>query len=220
MQKLSLHEIREKYLSFFESKAHLRMPSFPLVPPQGDNSLLLINAGMAPLKPYFTGKEIPPSPRVTTCQKCIRTPDIERVGKTARHGTFFEMLGNFSFGDYFKHDATAWALEFSVDVMGFPVDKIWVSVYEEDDEAIEIWVNHVGFPRERIVKMGKEDTVFACFGFFCRMKQSKLPDAGAAVKNKQLAACFYADAGSVSAHCSKQPGRKPSQKAFPAFRAS
>jgi len=156
MKNLSLHEIREKYLSFFESKEHLRMPSFPLVP-QNDNSLLLINAGMAPLKPYFTGKETPPSSRVTTCQKCIRTPDIERVGKTARHGTFFEMLGNFSFGDYFKKEATAWAWEFSVDVLELPADKIWISVYEEDDDAIEIWVNHVGVPREKIVKMGKED---------------------------------------------------------------
>jgi len=156
MQNLSLHEIREKYLSFFESKGHLRLPSFPLVP-QNDNSLLLINAGMAPLKPYFTGKETPPAPRITTCQKCIRTPDIERVGKTARHGTFFEMLGNFSFGDYFKKEATAWAWEFSVDVLELPADKIWISVYEEDDDAIEIWVNHVGVPRDKIVKMGKED---------------------------------------------------------------
>ncbi|MCL2837994.1 MAG: alanine--tRNA ligase [Oscillospiraceae bacterium] len=156
MQNLSLHEIREKYLSFFESKGHLRLPSFPLVP-QNDNSLLLINAGMAPLKPYFTGKETPPAPRITTCQKCIRTPDIERVGKTARHGTFFEMLGNFSFSDYFKKEATAWAWEFSVDVLELPADKIWISVYEEDDDAIEIWVNHVGVPRDKIVKMGKED---------------------------------------------------------------
>ena len=156
MQKLSLNEIREKYLAFFESKEHLRLPSFSLVP-QNDASLLLIGAGMAPLKPYFTGKETPPAPRITTCQKCIRTPDIERVGKTARHGTYFEMLGNFSFGDYFKKEATAWAWEFSVDVMKLPADRIWISVYEEDDDAIEIWVNHVGISRDKIVKMGKED---------------------------------------------------------------
>ncbi len=156
MQKLGLNEIREKYLSFFESKQHLRLPSFPLVP-QGDNSLLLINAGMAPLKPYFIGKEVPPSKRVTTCQKCIRTPDIERVGKTSRHGTFFEMLGNFSFGDYFKTEVTAWAWEFITKVLEIPEDRIWVSVYEEDSEAEEIWVNQVGVSRDRIVHLGKED---------------------------------------------------------------
>ncbi len=156
MEKLGLNELREKYLSFFETKGHLRLPSFPLIP-QNDNSLLLINAGMAPLKPYFTGKEIPPRSRVTTCQKCIRTPDIERVGKTARHGTFFEMLGNFSFGDYFKHEATSWAWEFITKVLEIPVDKLWITVYEDDDEAIEIWANEVGVDRNRIVKMGKED---------------------------------------------------------------
>ncbi len=156
MERLGLNEIRERYLSFFESKGHLRLPSFPLVP-QNDDSLLLINAGMAPLKPYFVGKEIPPRNRVTTCQKCIRTPDIERVGKTARHGTFFEMLGNFSFGDYFKHEATRWAWEFITEDLKLPKDKLWVTVYEDDDEAIDIWVNEVGVERDRIKKMGKED---------------------------------------------------------------
>ncbi|MBR7142455.1 MAG: alanine--tRNA ligase [Clostridia bacterium] len=156
MEKLGLNEIRERYLNFFEGKQHLRMKSFSLVP-QSEKSLLLINAGMAPLKPYFSGKEVPPSKRVTTCQKCIRTLDIERVGKTARHGTFFEMLGNFSFGDYFKHEATAWAWEFITKVLEIPEDRLWVSVYEEDDEARDIWVNEVGVSPDRIVKMGKED---------------------------------------------------------------
>ncbi len=155
MENLGLNQIREKYLSFFESKGHLRLPSFPLVP-QNDNSLLLINAGMAPLKPYFTGKEVPPRKRVTTCQKCIRTPDIERVGKTARHGTFFEMLGNFSFGDYFKSEVIPWAWEFVTDVMKMPVDKLWVTVYEDDDEARDIWIK-TGVAPERIKKLGKED---------------------------------------------------------------
>ena len=156
MQKLGLNEIREKYLSFFESKGHLRLPSFPLVP-QNDASLLLINAGMAPLKPYFTGKEKPPCKRVTTCQKCIRTPDIERVGKTARHGTFFEMLGNFSFGDYFKKEVTAWAWEFITKVLEIPEDRLWVSVYEDDEEAVELWTKNVGVSKDRIVYLGKED---------------------------------------------------------------
>ncbi len=156
MEKLGLNEIREKYLSFFESKGHLRLKSFPLVP-QNDASLLLINAGMAPLKPYFTGKEVPPRSRVTTCQKCIRTPDIERVGKTARHGTFFEMLGNFSFGDYFKREAMSWAWEFITKELGLPVDRLWVTVYEDDDEAEQIWINEVGVSPDRIVRMGKED---------------------------------------------------------------
>ena len=156
MEKLGLNEIRERYLSFFESKGHLRLPSFPLVP-QGDASLLLINAGMAPLKPYFLGKEVPPRKRVTTCQKCIRTPDIECVGLTARHGTFFEMLGNFSFGDYFKNEATAWAWEFITKVLEIPEDRLWVSVYEEDKEAVEIWTKQVGVNPDRIVYLGKED---------------------------------------------------------------
>lgn len=156
MEKLGLNEIRERYLSFFESKGHLRLPSFPLVP-QGDASLLLINAGMAPLKPYFTGKEVPPRKRVTTCQKCIRTPDIESVGLTSRHGTFFEMLGNFSFGDYFKPEATAWAWEFITKVLEIPVDRLWVSVYEDDEEAVKIWTEQVGVSKDRIVYLGKED---------------------------------------------------------------
>lgn len=156
MNYMGLNEIREKYLSFFESKAHLRLPSFSLVP-QNDKSLLLINAGMAPLKPYFTGQEVPPSKRVTTCQKCIRTGDIERVGKTARHGTFFEMLGNFSFGDYFKEEATAWAWEFATEVLKLPKDRLYVTIYENDDEAFEIWTNKVGVPADRIYRMGKDD---------------------------------------------------------------
>ncbi len=156
MKKLGLNEIREKYLSFFESKGHLRLPSFPLIP-KDDNSLLLINAGMAPLKPYFKGEQVPPRKRVTTCQKCIRTPDIERVGKTARHGTYFEMLGNFSFGDYFKHEATAWAWEFITKVLEIPEEKLWVTIYEDDDEAKDIWVNEVGVKADRIVRLGKED---------------------------------------------------------------
>ena len=134
----------------------MRLPSFPLVP-QNDASLLLINAGMAPLKPYFTGKETPPAKRVTTCQKCIRTPDIEQVGHTSRHGTFFEMLGNFSFGDYFKMDATKWAWEFATEVLEIPKDRIWVSVYNDDYEAADIWVNHVGVSKDRIVYLGKDD---------------------------------------------------------------
>ncbi len=156
MQKLGLNEIREKYLSFFESKGHLRLPSFSLVP-ENDKSLLLINAGMAPLKPYFKGELEPPRKRVTTCQKCIRTPDIERVGKTARHGTYFEMLGNFSFGDYFKHEATAWAWEFVTKVLELPEDRLWVTIFEDDDEAFDIWTKEVGVLPERIVRMGKED---------------------------------------------------------------
>lgn len=156
MKYMGLNEIREKYLSFFESKGHLRVDSFPLVP-IGDNSLLLINSGMAPLKAYFTGEQIPPNIRMTTCQKCIRTPDIERVGKTSRHGTFFEMLGNFSFGDYFKIDATKWAWEFITQVMEIPIDKLWISIYLDDDEAFDIWTNIVGVSPERIVRLGKAD---------------------------------------------------------------
>ncbi len=148
--------MREKYLQFFESKGHLRLPSFSLVP-NGDKSLLLINSGMAPMKKYFTGEVTPPRNRVTTCQKCIRTPDIERVGITARHGTYFEMLGNFSFGDYFKHEATAWAWEFCTQVLELPVDRIWVSIYQDDDEAFDIWTKEVGVDPGHIVRLGKED---------------------------------------------------------------
>ena len=156
MQYMGLNEIRKEYLKFFESKGHLSMNSYSLVP-QNDNSLLLINAGMAPLKPYFTGQETPPSNRMTTCQKCIRTGDIENVGKTDRHGTFFEMLGNFSFGDYFKEEAIKFAWEFITEVMDIPTDKLYISVYEEDDEAEKIWNEIIGVPLTKIVRMGKED---------------------------------------------------------------
>ncbi len=156
MKWTGLNDLRESYLSFFESKDHLRMASAPLVP-QGDNSILLINAGMTPLKKYFQGIEEPPRHRVTTCQKCIRTPDIENVGKTARHGTYFEMLGNFSFGDYFKHEAIAWAWEYLTKTLEIPEDRLWVTIYEEDDEAGEIWATEVGVPRDRIIKLGKKD---------------------------------------------------------------
>ncbi len=156
MEWTSLNDLREKYLSFFESKGHLRLPSFSLVP-NGDKSLLLINSGMAPMKKYFTGEVTPPKSRVTTCQKCIRTPDIEQVGKTARHGTFFEMLGNFSFGDYFKKEATAWAWEFCTKVLEMPIDKLYVTIYENDDEAFEIWTKQNGVDPSHIVRLGKED---------------------------------------------------------------
>jgi alanyl-tRNA synthetase len=156
MEWTGLNEIREKYLEFFESKGHLRLPSFSLIP-KDDNSLLLINSGMAPMKKYFTGEVTPPRKRVTTCQKCIRTGDIENVGITDRHGTFFEMLGNFSFGDYFKHEAIPWAWEFCTKVMKMPVDKLWVTIYLDDDEAFEIWTNEVGVSPDHIVRLGKED---------------------------------------------------------------
>ena len=156
MQWTGLNELREKYLSFFESKGHLRLDSFPLVP-KNDPSLLLINSGMAPMKKYFTGEVTPPRTRVTTCQKCIRTPDIEQVGKTDRHGTFFEMLGNFSFGDYFKKEATAWAWEFCTKVLEMPEDKLYVTIYQDDDEAFEIWTKQNGVDPSHIVRLGKED---------------------------------------------------------------
>ena len=156
MQWTGMNELREKFLSFFESKGCLRLPSFSLIP-KDDNSLLLINSGMAPMKKYFTGEVTPPRKRVTTCQKCIRTPDIERVGITARHGTFFEMLGNFSFGDYFKREATAWAWEFFTKVLEMPEDKLYISVYQDDDEAFDIWTKEVGVDPSHMVRLGKED---------------------------------------------------------------
>ncbi len=156
MKAYGVNELRKMFLEFFESKGHLAMKSFSLVP-HNDNSLLLINSGMAPLKPYFTGQEIPPRRRVTTCQKCIRTGDIENIGKTARHGTFFEMLGNFSFGDYFKHEAIAWTWEFLTQVVGLDPERLYPSIYLEDEEAFEIWNKEVGIPAERIFRFGKED---------------------------------------------------------------
>jgi alanyl-tRNA synthetase len=156
MEWMSLNVLREKYLSFFESKGHLRLDSFPLVP-DNDKSLLLINSGMAPMKKYFTGEVTPPRNRVTTCQKCIRTPDLERVGHTARHGTYFEMLGNFSFGDYFKEEAIEWAWEFLIKTLEIPEDKLWPSIYEQDDEAYDIWVNKIGVTPAHVVRLGKAD---------------------------------------------------------------
>ena len=156
MRWMSLNEVREKYLSFFETKGHLRLPSFPLVP-INDKSLLLINSGMAPMKKYFTGEEEPPRRRVTTCQRCIRTPDLERVGKTARHGTYFEMLGNFSFGDYFKHEAIAWAWEFLTEWMEIPAELLYPSIYENDEEAFEIWTKEIGVASEKVIRLGKAD---------------------------------------------------------------
>ena len=158
MKAFGLNELREMFLSFFESKGHLRLPSFSLVP-QNDPSLLLINSGMAPMKPYFTGEQTPPRKRVCTCQKCVRTGDIDNIGKTARHGTFFEMLGNFSFGDYFKHEAIAWCWEFltSPDWVGMDPDRLYPSVYVDDDEAFNIWRDEIGIPPERIFRFGRED---------------------------------------------------------------
>lgn len=156
MKRYGVNELRRMFLEFFESKGHLAMKSFSLVP-HNDKSLLLINSGMAPLKPYFTGQEIPPKKRVTTCQKCIRTGDIENVGKTARHGTFFEMLGNFSFGDYFKEEAIAWSWEFLTKVVGLEEDRLYPSIYLDDEEAFEIWNKNIGIPADRIFRFGKED---------------------------------------------------------------
>ncbi len=156
MEWTGLNELREKFLSFYESKGHLRLPSFSLIP-QGDKSLLLINAGMSPMKKYFTGEITPPRSRVTTCQKCIRTPDIENVGKTARHGTYFEMLGNFSFGDYFKREAITWAWEFCTEIMKMDPEKLYISVYLDDDEAYNIWTKEIGVRESHMVRFGKED---------------------------------------------------------------
>ncbi|MBE6798296.1 MAG: alanine--tRNA ligase [Ruminococcaceae bacterium] len=156
MKWTSLNELREKYLSFFESKGHLRLGSYPLVP-QNDKSLLLINSGMAPMKKFFTGEVVPPKNRVTTCQKCIRTPDLERVGHTARHGTYFEMLGNFSFGDYFKEEAIAWAWEFLTVTLEIPENLLWPSIYENDEEAYDIWTKKIGVDPNHVVRLGKAD---------------------------------------------------------------
>ena len=156
MEKIGLNELREMFLSFYQSKEHYRRQSFSLVP-HNDKSLLLINSGMAPLKPYFTGMQTPPSKRMTTCQKCIRTGDIENVGHTSRHGTFFEMLGSFSFGDYFKHESLNWGWEFITEVLKMPVDRLWATVYEEDEQAYNIWKDEIGMPEERIVRLGKDD---------------------------------------------------------------
>ena len=158
MKPYGLNELREMFLRFFETKGHLRLPSFSLIP-QDDASLLLINSGMAPMKPYFKGDKEPPRHRVCTCQKCIRTGDIENIGKTARHGTYFEMLGNFSFGDYFKHEAIAWSWEFltSPDWVGLDPERLYPSVYEKDDEAFNIWRDEIGIPESRITRLGKDD---------------------------------------------------------------
>ena len=149
MEKYGVNQLRRMFLEFFESKEHLKMKSFSLIP-HNDNSLLIINSGMAPLKPYFTGQEVPPRRRVTTCQKCVRTGDIENVGKTARHLTFFEMLGNFSFGDYFKHESLKWSWEFLTEVVGLDKDRLYPSVYYEDEEAIKIWTDEIGVSADRM----------------------------------------------------------------------
>ena len=164
MKPYGVNELRKMYLEFFESKEHLKMKSFSLVP-HNDNSLLIINSGMAPLKPYFTGQEIPPKRRVTTCQKCVRTGDIENVGKTARHLTFFEMLGNFSFGDYFKRDAIKWSWEFLTEIIGMDPERLYPSIYCEDDEAYEIWTKEVGVPEEKITRFYRDETG-ACDNFW------------------------------------------------------
>ncbi len=156
MEKYGVNELRKMYLEFFEGKEHLAMKSFSLVP-HNDNSLLLINAGMAPLKPYFTGQEIPPKRRVTTCQKCVRTGDIENVGKTARHLTFFEMLGNFSFGDYFKKEALHWSWEFLTETLGMDPERLYPSIYGEDDEAFDIWTKGIGVPADKITRFYRDE---------------------------------------------------------------
>ena len=156
MEKLGLNEIRKMFLEFFESKGHIVHESFSLVP-EKDKSLLLINSGMAPLKPYFSGLETPPGKRMTTCQKCIRTGDIENIGYTDRHGTFFEMLGNFSFGDYFKEQSLEWGWEFITKWLKLPKERVWATVYQDDDEAYALWRDKIGMPEERIVRLGKDD---------------------------------------------------------------
>ena len=156
MKKYGVNELRKMFLAYFQEKEHLVMKSFSLVP-HNDNSLLLINSGMAPLKPYFTGQEIPPKRRVATCQKCIRTGDIENIGKTARHGTFFEMLGNFSFGDYFKSEALHFAWEFLTERVGLEKDRLYPSIYLEDEEAFKVWNEEIGIPADRIYRFGKKD---------------------------------------------------------------
>ena len=156
MKPYGVNDLRRMYLEFFESKEHLRLKSFSLIP-HNDKSLLLINSGMAPMKPYFTGQEIPPRKRVTTCQKCIRTGDIENVGKTARHLTFFEMLGNFSFGDYFKKEAIHWSWEFLTEVVGLEADRLYPSIFSEDDEAFEIWTKQEGVAPEKITRFYRDE---------------------------------------------------------------
>ena len=156
MKYMSVSELREMFLQFFEGKGHRRLPSASLIP-HGDPTLLLTGAGMVPFKPYFLGKEKPPSKRITTCQRCLRTADIDNVGKTDRHGTFFEMLGNFSFGDYFKREAIHWAWEFTTKHLELPVDRLWVTIYLDDDEAFQIWNEEIGVPKDRIVRLGRED---------------------------------------------------------------
>ncbi len=165
MKNYGVNELRRMFLEFFESKEHLSMKSFSLVP-HNDNSLLIINSGMAPLKPYFTGQEIPPRRRVTTCQKCVRTGDIENVGKTARHLTFFEMLGNFSFGDYFKHEALAWSWEFLTKVVGLDPERLYPSIYSEDEEAYRIWVDEIGVPAEKITRFYRDPETGECDNFW------------------------------------------------------
>ena len=156
MEKFGLNELRERFLAYFESKDHLRLPGFSLIP-QNDASLLLINSGMAPMKPFFTGQQEPPRKRVCTCQKCVRTGDIENIGKTSRHGTYFEMLGNFSFGDYFKSESLAMSWEFLTKVLGMDPQRLYPSIYEQDEEAFEIWTKEIGVPAERITRLGKAD---------------------------------------------------------------
>ena len=156
MEWMGVNDIRESFLSYFESKGHKRLPSFPLLP-KDDKSLLLINSGMAPMKKWFLGQEEPPCHRVTTCQKCIRTPDIDNVGKDDRHGTYFEMLGNFSFGNYFKKEVIPWAWEYFTEVIKLPKEKLYVTVYQDDDEAYDIWHNVIGLSEDRIFRFGKED---------------------------------------------------------------